>query len=201
MISRRAFVVAEEPRAILANRSPDGAAELIAMKLLRARREEVARIELLIAEELEQLAVEAVAARPCGEIDQTGIRTLVGHEEAHLHFELVDGGGRDVQSRFAQAAAARCDSVDQVTCRTADVAAENDGIVTAAGLASDSIAACGGRDGAPGQERKLKEVPSVERQFLYARAVDDGSDRVRFRLKLWNQSPLLRSLLLIPDRA
>ena len=58
-----AFVAGEEERALAHERTAERAAELLPLQLLGLAREEVARIEGIVAHEVEQRAVELIGAR------------------------------------------------------------------------------------------------------------------------------------------
>ena len=171
----QSFVVAIEPQLVFVDRPAQRAAELVALQVVFGGGKEVARIENIIAHELECLAVERVAAALGGDVHQRGIRPLVRHEEALLHLELIDVRDGQIDRRFAQTAAARSHAVDQVAGGLRHVAAQNDAAVRMAHLRSDDVGVAarwvGGaaeRTCSPRDQRKLQKIAAVQRQALHA---------------------------------
>src|SRR6185295_18756320 len=95
------FIAAEVERTVLDERAPEVRAELLAVeqRLRRdapvgpsARRVEVvARVEAVVAVEVERLAVYLVRARPRGDVDdRPGIPAVLGAERRVVHLEFRD---------------------------------------------------------------------------------------------------------------
>ena len=57
------LVAAEEEQLVLEHRAAERPAELVALEAVARRREEVARVEVVVADELEGVAAERVGAR------------------------------------------------------------------------------------------------------------------------------------------
>ena len=103
------------------DRSTEVEAELVEMvwaglcrDALRVYAEVVARLHLVVADELEYLAVNAVAAALSYDIDDAGVGAQIGHEEAIVNLKLVDRAHRKIQRGVASAASQRLQAVDDI---------------------------------------------------------------------------------------
>ncbi len=177
-----AFVVGVEPEFVLLDGAADGATVLVAFEVFGDLGEVVAGVEFAVADEPEGLAVDVVGAALGGDVDEAGVGALVGHEEALLDLELVDGGDGEIHGKFTEAAPADGDAIDEVAGSAAEVAGDDDGSAPAADLIG-IVGATGGFIGAGGEEGELEEVAAVEGEGVDALGVHDGADGIGFRFE------------------
>src|SRR5205085_2320974 len=87
-------------------RAADVAAELVALegrRVVQREVEEVARIERVVAQELEQLAVEFVRAGARGDVDdRAGVAAVLGAEGRVVGLELLHGVDRSEERRVGK---------------------------------------------------------------------------------------------------
>ena len=90
----RALVRAEEEELVFDDRPADSAAELVALQRVLFGREEVARVQGAVAQELERAAVQFVRARLGHHVDDAATRVSVLRAEvARLQAEFLEESG------------------------------------------------------------------------------------------------------------
>ena len=73
------------------DRSADGCPKLVALQNFALRREETARVQLVIAEKVEQHSMEVVGARLCRGVQHATRAAELGRIGVLLHLELLQG--------------------------------------------------------------------------------------------------------------
>src|SRR5579862_2369204 len=117
----------------------------------------------------------------CDDIHDSGVWTLVRHEEADLDFELIDRGNGEIQRRFSQPRAACSDAINQVTGLKLRRARNADGAVGMLILAGDNVGRSLWKRGRAREEAQLHKVAAIQRELFYAHLIDDGAEGVRCR--------------------
>lgn len=122
----KTFVERMKPDAILAQRSADCSAKLVAFQVLLGRSEEAPGVENLVSEELENLAVELVAPAFRDDVHHGGTGPLLGHEEASLDLELIDGGYRRAKRKLSVSRTPDANAVERIPARVWECAGQDD---------------------------------------------------------------------------
>ncbi len=170
LLMPQALVAAEEEHLVLRDRSAEVGAELLAVEdRLRRRRwvEVVARVELLVAVEVEAFAVELVAARPCRDVDDGArVSPVFGAEGRVVDLELRDRVDRRLEGDLRIRQVVQIDAVDHHVDRGLAVASrhERERPLSAQRGAEPRVL----RRRAPtGHERaEVDEMAPVQRNFL-----------------------------------
>ena len=112
----QALITDEEKRPVSDQRPPEAAAELVALEGGRIRRgegEEVACIQGVVAQELEQLPTERIGARARRDVhDCAGGETVFGAEGRVLDLELLHSADRGLEGDRAERQIVQRDAVD-----------------------------------------------------------------------------------------
>ena len=192
-----ALIAAEQEQLVLDDRRAERAAELIAVQAVALRREEVARVETVVAEELEGVAVHFVRSRLGHQVHRRcGVMPVPRRQRARLHLELLQRVGK--RRRQVQV-------VERIVVRAA-VHDVGDAVRLAAGdrdrdrrkiLVGVEIACRRGRREA-GEENQLGGLSSVQRQLHHALVVDHLADAGVLRL---DEGGVRRHRHLLADRA
>ena len=157
------------------HRAAERAAELVALQAVARRREEVARVEVIVADELEDVAAERVGARLGDQVHRRrGVVAVARRQRAGLDLELLQRVGerrRQVQvvERIVVGAAVH-DVGDAVGLAAGD--RDRDGRVVLVGV---EVARRRGRR-QPGQEDQLGRLAAVQRNLGDLLVVDDLPD-------------------------
>src|SRR5262249_29233337 len=163
----RAFVVAEEKRAVFKNRASQGESELVALISrvgLIGRGEEIARVEDLVAKEFIGRAVNPISPRFQNDVD---LRARAASERsvvcAGQDLEFADRVDRRFDAEGVELRVYVVDAVEQevvgVLARAVDVECEI--------AAHRTGGALSGRRGPGREQAQLQKVPAVERQPRY----------------------------------
>ena len=89
---RGALIPSEEEQLVLDHWSANGTAKLVPLERIALWREKVSSIELVVADEFEQVAVKIVCSRLRHAVDGCpGVHSVLGHQRTGLHFEFLQG--------------------------------------------------------------------------------------------------------------
>src|ERR1700730_17614634 len=89
-----ALIAAEEEQLVLDDSAAVGAAEDIALQAVASKLQEIARIQIAIADVLEQVAVEGIGALLSDHVyGRAGVRAEARRYRAGFHAELLEGVG------------------------------------------------------------------------------------------------------------
>ena len=169
-----AVIVREEEIAVLAQRSPEQAAELIvvirrfgsSLQLV----DQVDRVQRLVAIELEELAGRRVRARFGHHVDyRTAGPAVLGRVRIRVHLELFHGGRAELVGGAARPGAADRLSEERVVV----VGAVDDEAVEGAALAGKAdVAGTHVGSDAGCEQREVDEVAAIDREIADGRFVD-----------------------------
>ena len=146
---------------------------------LRGRERVRARVELVVAVELEHGAVEGIRARLGDDVHLAGGASELGRVDAGLHLEFFERVNRRQEDVGVEVDVGVVDAVERVVVELAPLA--GDGNLLVGARAALSIAGLPGA-GEPGadvraQRDEAEIVAAVQRQLDDAPVLDDGADR------------------------
>ena len=163
LLLAHALVAGEEEGPLAQDRAAQGGAELLPLQFLRLAREEVARVEGVVAHEVEQRAVELVGARLGGRVQRAaGLREL-GGVGALLDLELLQRVDGRLDQRPALVVVGDVGAVEHERGLVAADAADR-GARDVVGADAEQVAAAGQQHRPGGEARQLVEAAAVQRQ-------------------------------------
>src|SRR5262245_403325 len=126
-----ALIRNKEKSLLLYDGAAETGAELVAVerwRLTRSEIEEVARVERIVAEELEQLTVELVGAGARRYVDdRAGVLSVLGALGRVGNLELLNAADRGLKVDRTKPLVVECDPVDQIVDRVLTIARGIDG--------------------------------------------------------------------------
>ena len=177
-----ALVAGEEERAAAHDRAAQRRAELLALQLLGLAREEVARIEGVVAHEVEEGAVELVGAGLGGGVERAARLAELGGVGALLHLELLERVDRRLDQRAALVMVGDVGAIEHERGLAAADAADR-GARDVVGADAEQVAAARQQDRARRQARQLVEAAPVQRQVHDLGVGDDVTERARLAVE------------------
>ena len=165
------FVGGEVERPPALDRAAHRSAELVAPERMRIRRrelEEVARIERIVPEELEDVAVDLVGARSRDEIDdRAGHMSVFGGERRVVHLEFLDAPERRLEDERTERLVVGADAVDQKRDRLLAIAGRVEGERADAANRPGGEAGLRRRDRSGHEQPEIGEMTAVQRHLLH----------------------------------
>ena len=174
------FVGGEVERPPALDRAADRSAELVPPERMRIRRrefEEVARIERIVAEELEDVAVNLVGARSRDEIDdRAGHVSVFGADRRVVHFEFLDAPERRLVDERSERLVVGADAVDEKRDRLLAIAGRVEGERADAANRPGGEAGLRRRDRSWHEQPEIGEMTAVQRHLLHGLSRDHVPD-------------------------
>ena len=204
-----ALVVPEQEQLVLLKRTAGRAAELILFQRglrLARRREEVPRLQRIVAVELPRRPVQLVASRFRDDVDDgAGVAAELGGVRVRLDLEFLDGVWRRTQhepgvERVVVGRAVEQEAVGLVAHAVDAVARRGRAESARRRVAGLTAETCRWRDHARNECAELREVPAVERQLDHFLLVDGDAERGVRRLDERRLPRHRHALLESPDR-
>lgn len=172
------FIAEEEERAVLSNRAAERCAELIALEGRRFQSvEEVARVERIIAQELECFSMKPIRARARGNVhDRAGVPAILRAERRVIHLEFLHCVDRRLKRDLVLDHIIEIHAVDHKIHRVFAVASrvECERALPAQRRSQESVLRRRDRSGY--QQPKVNEVAAVERNLLHSLLIDHLAD-------------------------
>ena len=178
-----AFIGREKVRLSTKNRTANRPAKLVALErvgLAGRELEEVPRVERVVSQELECVAVKLVGARSRDDVhDGSRHVPVLGRERRVVHFELLDAGDRRFEDQRAERQVVARHAVDQESNRLFTIAGSVEGkrAHPANGPGRKPGLRWGHRAGH--EKPEISEVAPVQRNLLDGLRSDDIAERRR----------------------
>ena len=122
-------------------------------------------IQSAVAQKLEGLSVELVAAALADHVHRSGVRSLVRHQKSFLDFELIDSSDRQVERQFAIPRTADRDAVQRVADGVGKSSGKNNHAGRVADVGRDVVVGRADVNGASREQRQLQEIAAVQWQI------------------------------------
>src|ERR1017187_1061245 len=193
LVLTQTFVTAVEEGVAPPYRATYGAAEVVALQRgliacvanqgkssggVHGAIEVVASIEGLVAEVIEGLAMELVAAGAGRDGDDGAVAaTVLRTEGGVIDLELGGGADRRLKGDLILAYIVEIDAVDLEVYRVFAIAGGNEGVGAEAAAGSGKAARCVRHDASRGQHSEIEKVTAVQWKFLHRLTVDHLPDR------------------------
>ena len=168
-----ALIAAEEEQLVLDDGAADDAAELIALQRVAVGGEIVLGVEVVVAEEVEDRAVEGIGSGARDDVDdRAGMEAVLRGEAGGLHAEFLNGIGEWERQVHVGERVGVVGAVHQVLGLGALAAGDGERDFAGIVLGADVVARGRGGGGA-GKQNQVRRLPAVEGNVDHALRVDD----------------------------
>ncbi len=180
LLLAKALVAEKEEGLVLEEGAAECAAEVVTIELVLARGfaiEEVAGVEVVVAEVVEGLAVDLVGAGAGGDVDDgAGGAAELGAEGGVDDLELGGGVDGGLEGDLVLRHIVEVDAVDLEVVGVFAIAGGGEGVRSEASAGCGEAAVVGRDDGAGCEVSEVEEVAAIQRDLLNGLPVDDLAD-------------------------